>query len=226
MDAKETGNRIILIGIVLDTTLSFSAVYPQIYYMLERLLISMEGTDVKNDLIIKYGLTLIHNDAENLVFDNNEKYTEDYIDVLHRLSEIDFYGGQPDGTENIGSAVMIQLSAMCEYEADNEEDLYKILFVFTDSIPLDNEMFPDFTEPFMFDNSNIVNKGINSAYIYSYSGEYMPQLRIVNDNGSVAENARGTCIYESLRKVIEWNEAETINNMEELAVSIRKQLGE
>ena len=213
--------KVILLGLVLDATFSFSAVYTQIYYMLERLVISLqERSDNMADTEVRYGVTLLRDHPESLLMERDEYFTANGRETLRRLADVDFYGGSDEGSEELGQAIRVQQRLMTEYEACHDEECRKVLMLFTDSMPLDGNLFPDYAAPEISDIEHNYSYGVTSAYFYTYNGEYIPKMRLSDSSGIVMESSNGTCVFGSIAEMLDWNEKETISNMEILADEI------
>ena len=222
MTGTDKENRkVILLGLVLDATLSFSAVYAQIYYMIERLVISLqEKSESMKDVEVRYGVTLLRERPESLLLERDQYFTANSREVLRRLADVDFYGGTDEGFEELGQAIRTQQRLMEQDASDDNEEIMKDLMLFTDSMPSYGSLIPDYAEP---DRSEIENRhacGVSSAYFYTYNGEYMPQMRIADGDGMITESNSGTCIFGSISEVLNKEEKETIAAMEDLADSI------
>lgn len=228
MAGADTDNRkVVLLGFVLDATLSFSAVYAQIYYMLERLVISLqEKSDSLGDVEVRYGVTLLRDHPDSLLMERDSYYTADSREALRRLADIDFYGGSDEGTEELGQAIRMQQRLMAQYEACHSGEVTKVLMLFTDSMPRDGNLFPDYTEPDRREKDNRYVCGVSAAYFYTYNGEYMPQMRITDSRGIINESSSDTCVFGSIAEILDWDEKETIANMEKLAGDILASRGQ
>ena len=205
----------LLTGFVIDATLSFSSVYAQIYYLIERLMMSLQNASEKYDTEVRYGVTLIRDNPETFIFGNNEAFSDNAGEVINRLTDIYFYGGGSDGSEDINAAITSMLGSMADYEDRCRDGVQKVMMLFTDSVPSDRNMFPDLTD---------TAAGVNAAYIYSYTDDYMPMLQVTGKNGAISENNSGKCVFESLGTILEWSESEALTNMEDLAEEILDQI--
>ncbi len=84
----------ILFDIIIDGTYSFIKVFPKIYYILEDIVTMIHNEKLEYEgVVIKYGLTILHEKAEAQVFENNQYFTESKEEFLQGLCNIEFYGG-------------------------------------------------------------------------------------------------------------------------------------
>ena len=130
---RKTSNKKLILGIVLDATLSFSVVYPQIYYFLEHLLMNLrEIRKNYEEIDISYSVVLLHREAEVLKLSKNSSFSEDEEEVIKLLSDITFYGGSKSGTEDLNKALNLQLMTINRFhdmlwEADKDYSILQLL---------------------------------------------------------------------------------------------------
>lgn len=194
-----------ILGIVLDATLSFTSVYPQIYYFLERLLIALkqirEEEGEKKKFV--YVLTLLKDEPEQVFF-GREKVTDDEDELLEALMEMEFSGGSTDGRENLTGALRALLQEM---EKHSSRQSQMGILLISDAASLDENRFADLTH----------HAGLRFACIYSGDNDYMPQFRLVDGKGHLTENEGNTCIYAKLPQLLADSEEEEVRLAEKLA---------
>ena len=193
-----------ILGIVLDATLSFTSVYPQIYYFLERLLIGLKQIQEENPRItLNYALTLLKDAPEQVLFSKGT-VTDDENELLEALSEVEFSGGSSDGEENLTGAIHFLLDQMEDQGTSHSQ---KGLLLLSDAIAGGERGFADLTR----------STGLRFAYVYSGKDDYMPQFRMVDGRGNLTENEQNICTYASLSELLTETEEEEVRLAEELA---------
>lgn len=193
MDKKE-----ILIGIVLDGTISFEKVYPKVYYMLSGFLKRMgRARDEYRGVVIRYGLTVLHDVPEEIRFSGGETFTESEKDFLYMLGRIDFFGGSPDGREDLKGALDLALRLLNTY---GSESSYRGLLFFSDSLPPEEDLSPDF---YASDQNGYRNYGLRFADFYTYTGDFTPLIRIVDRYNQPVQNGRNEATYGSMEDLID-----------------------
>lgn len=217
---RDTHKKRYLLGIVLDATLSFTAVYPQIYYLLERVLMNLKKAgESATDYQLKYGITLLRDRAERAVFADGSYFTGDEAQVLDYLASIEFRGGSRDGKEDITGGILEQLSAMNHFPGAGEPaKVRQGLLVLSDALQKEEKNLPDLTgdEPGVY--GDFRNHGLRFGYIYTYNDSYMPQLRIVDYKGELVEDEeRNTCMFGSLALLLKDEEQEMVACADRLA---------
>lgn len=211
-ETGSAGKRICL-EIIIDGTLSFTSVYPKVYYILQQFLQSLaeKKRDYKG-VTMAYGLTVIREQPETVRFANGTSFTESEQELLGVLADMEFRGGNPDGLEELNQALNDSLQ-----ELNNTPDAgesYKGLLMLTDSLPADGDTMPDFSsnEPGRY--GDYTNYGLRFADFYAYSVDYMPRMRIVDRNGKLTENGRNTCTYHSLQALLEQETEDTVRQVQ------------
>lgn len=224
IESDSGSNKKILLGIVLDTTLSFAKMYPQIYYFLEHLLMNIESMKIKyDDFETAYSVVLLHDDAEVLKLTGDSSISKEEKDVIKKLAEISFYGGKKDGAEELGSAVQLQFTTMeryCDLMKNRDCNISRELLVLTDSCATEGEKYRDFTKYNGCADGKKSYCGLQQAFIISYKSSYMPMLRMVNEDNRLAENNRNKCIFGDIEDLLKMDEEETLKAAERLAEKI------
>ena len=79
----ENKTKALVLGVVLDATLSFSVVYGQIYYLIEHLLINLKTLKKdKCDIDISYSVVLLHDKPDFTEKDQFQKMRMRYSEAL------------------------------------------------------------------------------------------------------------------------------------------------
>lgn len=203
--------KILYMGIIMDGTLSFSKPYPKVYSVLEQFFKHLEeDRQYYKEIDLRYGLTVFHDEAIPMVFDNGKRFTDRESDVLKELGNLQFYGGGENGREKLRDAIAQQLIELNKVpEADDVKNCYKGILMFTDSLPEDNDMNPDFTQK-TFEKNGVEypNYGLRFADFYAYNDDFVPAMRMVNRNGREDENDKNMGLYHDLHDLLE-QDAET-----------------
>lgn len=198
---KKDARKKVYLDFVIDTTLSFSKVFLPVYYALDYFLKYTEDRKKEfKGVLIQYGLTVFRTDADAVQFSGNRYFTESETELLEELQKITFSGGSPSGRENLAGAVDQALRVL-NNQSDEEAD--RGLLLFTDSLPEEGKMRPDFTSP---DQKGYFNRGVRFAQIYSYDGSFHPMLTAVNADAEPVENGKNTITYNSLDQLIDLDE--------------------
>lgn len=214
-------DRKLILGIVLDATLSFSKIYPQIYYLLEHLIMNLEDRRTTADgLEIDYSVVLLHDEPELI------KVIKDGSSIIRAMSDISFYGGGTEGTEALDKALTVQLSHMNSVrsgitEKNHYSQVSEQLIVITDSMEEHNRQSTAFTGIDMVSDKGGFNYGLQQAYIISYEGSYMPMLRMADPKGRLSENCDG-CYFGDIKGLISLDEEKTLDVAERMADRILK----
>lgn len=223
---RKTSNKKLILGIVLDATLSFSVVYPQIYYFLEHLLMNLrEIRKNYEEIDISYSVVLLHREAEVLKLSKNSSFSEDEEEVIKLLSDITFYGGSKSGTEDLNKALNLQLMTINRFhdmlwETDKDYSILQQLILITDACAKKSEQFPDYTQNEKNVYGSYSNYGLQQAFIISYKCSYIPKLRIVNANYLLVENEINKCVFGDFEELLNMDEKKTLNAAEGLANEI------
>lgn len=214
--------QICVLGITLDATLSFSRIYPHIFFFLKEMLEHLK--EKKKYFTAKkmcYCITLLHNTPETYFFEDGAIYCSDEDKVINALSGIDFYDGGKEGKENFTESINHQLQVLHSYpHSKNIESIQKAMVFFTDSMPEDDNSMPDFSCNASNQYGNYVNEGLRFAKFYTYDDGYMPALRIVNQRGKLTENKYNVCECESISEILEKNQESTKLYAQSLAQKI------
>lgn len=170
-----------LCSIVIDGSLSFSRLFPQVYYLLEN--------EIKkaHDSVVKYGLTVFHNENFSLqtLFANGDFFTDDIEEFLESLRSIEFFGGSWDGREDFSSPIRQAMECLRSHKG---EDVCKGLMFFSDSLPKEEQIHEEFS-----------GDELSFALFYIYSNDFFPvmkntrvQIKSISDllNGEI-ENLNG-----------------------------------
>lgn len=216
--ADETSKKEILIGIVLDGTLSFAKVYPKVYYMLSGFLqrLGRAGDEYKG-VVIRYGLIVLHDVPEEIRFSGGEAFTESEKDFLDMLRRIDFYGGSADGREDLKGALDLALRLL---NTSGSESSYRGLLFFSDSLPPQEDLGPDF---YASDQNGYRNYGLRFADFYTYTGDFTPQIRIVDRYNQVVQNGRNEATYGSIEELIDGDMDRILEKAEQMMRTILNQ---
>ena len=223
---RQIEKKTLRIGIVLDCTSSFSTVYPAVYGVLKRFFTRLEqDKDQYRGFQLQYSLTLLHDKPEVFLFDGiagPSRWSRFEKDVLSALETLEFYGGSDTGRENLNDALKKQLKILSPSHAEDEENVYKGLLFFTDSLPEDEELNPDLDEEeFEYDGRTCKNPGLRFAEIYSYDGSYRPNLRMVDRNGwADSENGRNEADYYNIHALLDGSTAKIAEDAERLINNI------
>ena len=168
----------IFIEFVIDKTISFTTVFPKVFYIMETMMRELKYKKTEyRDVEIQYGLTLFNEDVEIKVFSNGEYFTRSEDEFLQALRNIRFSGGSDDGKEDLAGAIA---KGMCVLQNAGEESAERGLFFFSDSMPIDDDMFPNFTEE---EQDGYWNKGVRFAEFYTYTDKFKPIIWTVNGEG-------------------------------------------
>ena len=201
----QNANKILYIGIILDGTLSFTKIYAKVYSVLEQFLRELEGEKkFYREITIRYGLTILHDTPETVIFDDGSTFTDSESDVIKELNTLQFYGGSLDGREDLKSAIAKQLLELNMVPgAKDTQNCYKGILLFSDSLPKD-DLTPDFTgRTFEAEGRNWPNYGLRFADFYTYSDEFVPGMRMVNRNGREVENERNMAKYHDIHDLVQ-----------------------
>lgn len=233
MDTKQVINKMIvqkepkqlILGLVIDATLSASEVYPQMFYFLEHMLMCIQQMRKTLSINVEYSVILLHDKPELLPSSQASMLWEKERMLTDALADISFYGGSRDGTEELGDAVREQLKEMNQrYEqlrADNpKRSISQQMIFITDACTKKAERSPDFTKGERGTYGDYTNYGLQQAVVISYDAAYMPNLRIVNSGFSLTENGKNRCMFGDLKDLLNMNEAETLQAAEKMAERI------
>lgn len=219
MKPKQIEKKKLHIGTVLDCTYSFSTVYPAVYAVLKRFFTRLEQDKGQyKGFQLEYSLTLLHNKPETFLFNGRSEVTGSEKEVLNALETLEFYGGSDTGRENLNDALKKQLVTLNMESSQEEQNSYKGLLFFTDSLPEEGEKNPDLDEDeFAYNGNTYENAGLRFAEIYSYDGSYRPNLKMVDRNGwSDSENGRNEVDYYNIHTLLNGSTAQIAEDAERL----------
>lgn len=208
----------ICIDIIIDGTYSFSKIFLKVNYVIERIvrLIQEEKVDF-GGIVIKYGLTVLHEAGEPCYFRDKEFFTESEDELLQKILDIRFHGGNANGREDLKDALDTGLSVLNNY---TEEDACRGLLMFSDSLPEEKDMHPDF---FKENQIGYINKGLRFAVIYTYDDRFTPKLKMVDRDGEINENGRNDIIYGSINELLSSDRERLTEEIRQVVSDILKQ---
>lgn len=208
----------VLFDIIIDGTYSFTTVFPKIYYILQNLTTMIYNEKLEYEGIgIKYGLTVLHKNAEAQVFKNNEYFTESEQEFLQELRNIEFYGGSENGRENLKEALDTGLRILNNCGEDNT---YRGLLLFSDSLPEEEDLTPDFSQ---YNQNEYLNKGLRFAIFYTYKNDFFPKLKIVDGDGNITENVKNEVAFNNLEDLLSLNGNNLIEQIRRMIINIFNQ---
>ena len=181
----------------LDTTYSFSTIYPRVYDYLTHLISRLEE---EPSCDFRYGLTVFQGGEIRSVDFQDGAFTKSAEEFKKELERLDFSGGSQDGCEEIMLDALAQSLEKLE-GAEEQDD--KCLLMFTDSIPSEDEEdlesdFEDFGP-------------VSCAYIYSYEGKFSPYISV---------QKKGRRIQNNLN-VLETRDINTLSGTEDTASALK-----
>lgn len=198
----------ILVEFILDATYSFSAIYKAVYYAINQILMILRDKKMEYPgITIKYGLTLLHDHAEPINFDEGVYFTESEKEFLTMLQKIEFYGGSFTGREDLVSALDTGLRILNNYE---NKKAYRGLFMFSDSLPEEAGMKKDFLQE---SQNGYINKGLRFAVFYTYTDDFVPALKMVDADGNMVENGRNEANYCHISSLLSSDQENVINKV-------------
>lgn len=206
---QETVKKEMYIESIIDRTLSFTKVFPQVNHSIEKLMSMLAAEKAKyKEVVIKYGLTLLGDEIEPLMFENGEYFTESENEFCRKLRSIEFYGGSEDGTEDLVGAVETGLGIL-NHAGDG--DAYRGLLLLSDSLPEKDEMTPCFRCEEADDGTD---QGLDFAIFYTYTDEFNPDLNFSGDD----ENREA--VFHSLEDLIKDHGDTVVNEVRQQIHSI------
>lgn len=218
--------KILYMGIIIDGTLSFSKPYPKVYAVLEEFLNHLEAEKWSyKEIELRYGLTVFHDEPIPVLFAGRRKFTDRESEVLKELENLQFYDGNESGRENLKEAIAQQLEELNSVpEAADVKHCYKGILMFTDSLPEDGDMSPDFTqEIFERNGKEYPNYGLRFADFYAYNDDFVPAMRMVNRNGREDENEKNTGVYHDIHDLLNQDSETTAAFVERMIRTIAVQ---
>lgn len=210
----------VLFEIVIDATLSFTTVYQKAFYILKQFLNMMK--QVKKEyrgVVFQYGLTVFHesDDVFSIEFGTETYFTESETDFIEALSNIVFYGGSETGREDFTSALD---HALYMLNSHGEENASRGILFFSDSIPDEEQLEPDFTEMVQ---DGYLNKGLRFAQFYTGTDDFCPKMLMVNGDGNFSGNAKNEASYECLEYILKADPNKVSQELKEMVNNILNQ---
>lgn len=186
----------ILIDFILDGTYSFTTVFPKVYYMIKNIVekLDFDASEYRG-VCMKYGLTVLHEIAEPIAFEKDVYFTNDSSLFLEEVQNIEFYGGSPDGRENLAEALDAGLRVLNNAEGN----VSRGLILFSDSLPKEDKLSPNF---FAYDQNGYMNKGLRFALFYTNKDVFTPALRMVDHDEEFVQNGRNEAYFHSLNEIL------------------------
>lgn len=189
---------------VLDTTFSFTEVFPAVYEALEACVLAIQKK--KRDypsIVVKYGLTVFHTDIMTVTY-HGDAFTESEEEFLESLRELKFTGGSRYGTEPLlNAAIEAGIRSM---ECSSEKPENRGLLVVTDSMPDDDNY--DFRNL-----SDCANRGLRFAAVYANSNSWIPDFRMVDGEGRNTLNVKNRTFVAELKRLFGVEGAEEVRRM-------------
>lgn len=205
---QATDPNVCTLGIVLDTTISFSTIYPQIYYFLERLMIGLKQVKEEHPPVsFEYSVVLLKDTPELMLFSDEKSVSKNEDEILDAFSEIEFQGGSANGAEDLTSTVKLLLKHMRREEPDKGR---KGIIILSDAMPKEQNGFTDLTE----------YTGLQFAYVFCGDNIYMPQFRIVDQHGQLSADEKHICIYSDITALLAETEEKEVQLVEKLVDEI------
>lgn len=186
----------ILLDIILDGTYSFTEVFPKVYYMIKSIveMLDHEAEEYRS-FRMKYGLTVLHEQAEPVEFEKNLYFTDQTSLFLEEVRNVEFYGGSMNGRENLTEALDMGLRVLNNAEGSG----YRGVILFSDSLPEEKDLRKDFSA---YNQDGYINKGLRFAVFYTNTDEFTPSLRMVDRSDNVVENGRNLARFYSLNEIL------------------------
>ncbi len=204
--AEKKKETLVLTGIILDATSSFISVFPAVYYVLEEFLKDMSARQKEyRGIDFRYGLTLLHNEAESVSFSDGSFFTKDVDRLRKAIHNIEFYGGSLDGREDLDGALREQLRRQNECDPKEYERIYRGVILFSDSVSATSEP-QDFSGAYLDEAQTIENNGVRFAQFYTFDGDYLPAMRMVDRDGRPTDNDKNIAVSVDIKKLIEGGE--------------------
>lgn len=187
----------ILIDIIIDGTYSFSPIFLKVYYLMKHMLrIIREQKTEYRGVVIKYGLTVLHEEAIPCRFSEEKIFSESEDEFLEKFTDIEFYGGSESGREDLAAALGTGLRMLNEHGRENADR--GVLF-FSDSLPEEKDMYPDFWQD---NQQGHLNRGLCFAVICTYGNRFIPKLKMVDQDGKMTENGINEMVFYSIEDMM------------------------
>lgn len=223
------------IEFIIDGTFSFSRVFARVYHSIEEILERFgNGKNAYAGMNVYYGLAVLHDDgvelhrfSERAQRMEEQYFTESRTELLAAVRDISFYGGNPDGREDLRSALDAGLYAL----SLSRTNACRGLFLFSDSLPEKEELSPDFLAEDQNGGKAIGhyrNKGISFGAIFTYTDEFMPKLRVTNCAGEMLETGSeaNEVYYYALSGLCSESRGEIIDRIHRMADLLFEQIAE
>lgn len=177
---EKTEDNCIYIDYILDTTLSFTRIFPEVYYVLENSmnLLKSKRREYKG-IVLHYGLTVLGDQIQEDRFEKGA-FTESEEEFLKHLRELNFQGGLDSGAEPVNEAILASLQKLGK---NSPSSANRGIILITDSMPED--VRPDFRHV-----EGCRDKGLRFAVGFLYSNRYAPKFDLGNRYGEPEENDR------------------------------------
>ena len=207
---RESNNHEIRIMWVIDGTVSFTTVFPAVYYRIEAIIKALEKEKKRKNqqgIVITHGLTVMGEEPGYINFPDESCFTKSREKFMEFMRKIKFKGGCADGRENFAGAISQALKAL---NYDGRDNVSHGLFVFSDSLPKEEEL------RFNFDTveKKYKDHGLRFAHIYCYDGEkYIPTFKYENEG----ENCKNFTNIYTLAEFLELKESEVLDSVNHLA---------
>lgn len=177
---KKPEDNCIYIDYIVDTTLSFARIFPEVYYVLENSMNLLKSKRREyRGIVLRYGLTVLGDQIQEEQFKKGA-FTESEEEFLMHLRELDFQGGSDSGTEPVNEAILASLQKLGKNSASSAN---RGIILITDSMPED--VRPDFRHV-----EDCRDKGLRFAVGFLYSNRYAPKFDLGNRYGEPEENER------------------------------------
>ena len=215
---------LVLTGIILDGTISFTSVFPAVYYALEEFMTHMRAQSKEyNGITFRYGLTILHNNAESVMFPGETFFTGDENLIRKAINNMEFHGGSEDGRENLDGALREQLLRQNEYDPEEFETVYRGVILFSDSVSDGQEEQADFSTAYLDADQKIVNHGVRFAQSYTFDGEYLPAMRMVDRKGKQTDNEKNIAAAIDIHELINGGEKAVTDEVKNIVSAILSQ---
>ncbi len=182
------------IGIVIDGTYSFITVYKKVYNILKNFLKEMETKRRREefpDITVEYALTVFHENPQCIRF-HGRPFTNNAEEVISALEEeVELYGGNTEGYENINQAIRYQLELLGQTMPDSEEMVDAGILVFSDAEAEDDK--PNFYDLI----------GLRFANVYTYSKmNYSPIFHIIDGENHDSDGERNLAEIQTMEHLV------------------------
>ena len=167
----KTSEMEVFVETAMDVSLTGQTYFPAMYLAMQELIGTVEqAKEVYPNVVVKYGLTMFHEELQEIVSFEEGPFTENGQEYLKHLRAARFSGGSEDGYENLNEGLSYSVDKL---ESHTPKDAKRILFGFSDSCQKEEERTPDFMGMGM--------QGIHAAVIFcneeDQSSYYEPVFR-------------------------------------------------